>query len=206
MAFDRVQFFTQTMRKLWQKATSAISQTVPCKTLCKWPHPGKLETSTKCRLNVAPTFVMLVQHWTKTLVERVVFIWWSCGFQHLSKHEALAQCCYNVGPPSSTAAQHYNNMETAPRFCRRSDTAGRCTQGFGFPTLGRKVWWHVLQKTWGLRGSDGSRPGTGVQFPRGIPVTTTVRFVNITRRQPHSQPCHLVHTAIVKTVLTPSTK
>ena len=23
-----------------------------------------------------------------------------------SKHEALTQCCFNVGPPSSTSAQH----------------------------------------------------------------------------------------------------
>ena len=32
-----------------------------------------------------------------------------------SRHEALTQCCYNAGPPSSTSAQHENNIGSMPR-------------------------------------------------------------------------------------------
>ena len=32
-------------------------------------------------------------------------VWW----QH-SKHGAFTQCCFNVGPPSSTLAQHWNSI------------------------------------------------------------------------------------------------
>ena len=46
------------------------------------------------------------------------FHWGSCPrtpLEHHSKHEALTQCCSNVGPPSSTSAQHYNNIGPMPR-------------------------------------------------------------------------------------------
>ena len=35
-----------------------------------------------------------------------------------SKHGALTQCCFNVGPSSSTSAQHYNNIGSTTRVCR----------------------------------------------------------------------------------------
>ena len=31
-------------------------------------------------------------------------------------NEALTECCFNVGPPSSTSAQHENNIGPTPRF------------------------------------------------------------------------------------------
>ena len=34
-----------------------------------------------------------------------------------SKHEALTQCYFNVGPPSLTSEQHYNNIGSTPRVC-----------------------------------------------------------------------------------------
>ena len=34
-----------------------------------------------------------------------------------SIHETLAQCCYNVGTPSLTAAQHQNNIGSMSRVC-----------------------------------------------------------------------------------------
>ena len=34
-----------------------------------------------------------------------------------SKHEAFTQCCFNVGPPSSTLAQHWNSIKWMPRNC-----------------------------------------------------------------------------------------
>ena len=34
-----------------------------------------------------------------------------------SKHEALNQCCFNVGPPSTTLTQHSNNIGSMPRIC-----------------------------------------------------------------------------------------
>ena len=32
-----------------------------------------------------------------------------------SKHEAFTRCCFNVGPASSTLAQHWNNIGWMPR-------------------------------------------------------------------------------------------
>ena len=34
-----------------------------------------------------------------------------------SSHEALTQCCFYVGPPSSTSAQHKHNIVPMPRVC-----------------------------------------------------------------------------------------
>ena len=34
-----------------------------------------------------------------------------------SKHEALTQCCFDVGPPSSTAGQHQSSIGSMPRVC-----------------------------------------------------------------------------------------
>ena len=34
-----------------------------------------------------------------------------------SKHGAFTQCCFNVGPPSSTLAQHWNSIGWMPRVC-----------------------------------------------------------------------------------------
>ena len=31
-----------------------------------------------------------------------------------SKHKALNQCCFNVGPPSTTQAQHWNSIDSTP--------------------------------------------------------------------------------------------
>ena len=35
----------------------------------------------------------------------------------LSKHETLSQCCFNVGPPSSTLGQHYTIIGSTSRAC-----------------------------------------------------------------------------------------
>ena len=35
----------------------------------------------------------------------------------LSKHETLNKCCCNVGPPSTTLAQQYNNIYSMSRVC-----------------------------------------------------------------------------------------
>ena len=40
----------------------------------------------------------------------------SC-LQHPSKHEALSHCWFNVGPPSTTLAQHWTNFGSMPRVC-----------------------------------------------------------------------------------------
>ena len=34
-----------------------------------------------------------------------------------SKHEALTQCCFNVGPASKTVCQHWNSFRWMPRVC-----------------------------------------------------------------------------------------
>ena len=34
-----------------------------------------------------------------------------------STHETLNQCCFNIGPSSSTLAQHYSNIEPTSRVC-----------------------------------------------------------------------------------------
>ena len=34
-----------------------------------------------------------------------------------SKHKALSQCCFNVGPTSKTVGQHQNNIGLMPRVC-----------------------------------------------------------------------------------------
>ena len=34
-----------------------------------------------------------------------------------SKHKAFTQCCVNVGPTSSTLAQHWNSIGRMPRVC-----------------------------------------------------------------------------------------
>ena len=39
------------------------------------------------------------------------------GATRESKHEAFTQCCFNVGPPSSTLAQHWNSIGLIPCVC-----------------------------------------------------------------------------------------
>ena len=48
--------------------------------------------------------------------------------RHPSKHETLTQCCFNVGPPSLTSAQHYNNIGSTPRVCWDSGYALHVSQ------------------------------------------------------------------------------
>ena len=38
------------------------------------------------------------------------------------KHEALNQCCFNVGPASQTVAQHFNSIGSASVFVGRRST------------------------------------------------------------------------------------
>ena len=42
------------------------------------------------------------------LTSRVCVSWWGCKVErgHPSKHEPLAQCCFDVGPPCYTLTQH----------------------------------------------------------------------------------------------------
>ena len=64
-------------------------------------HPSKHVVQLAYRL----TLVHRLRHWRNiktTSVERVLCV---CVL-YPGKHEALAQCCFNVGPPSSTSAQH----------------------------------------------------------------------------------------------------
>ena len=39
---------------------------------------------------------------------------WHVAKTHPSKQEAFTQCCFNVGPPSSTLAQHWNSIGWMP--------------------------------------------------------------------------------------------
>ena len=41
---------------------------------------------------------------------------WHVGYMP-SKHGTFTQCCFNVGPPSATLAQHWNNIGWTSRVC-----------------------------------------------------------------------------------------
>ena len=53
-----------------------------------------------------------------------------------SKHQALTQCCFNVGPPSLTAGQHWNNIGATTR--RRWPANLKTTLGQGLVFAGSR--------------------------------------------------------------------
>ena len=62
-------------------------------------------------------------------------------------HVALIQCCCSVGTPSSTSAQHYLSVGSAPRVCWVSAEISHLT-GEHEPLSGCRFW--VGQMSWML--------------------------------------------------------
>ena len=83
-------------------------------------YPSEHDPLYQCCFNVGPPSLTLAQHWNSIdWMHRVCWeiVFWAllyliktCGV-YPSQHDALYQCCFNVGPPSSTLAQHWNSID-----------------------------------------------------------------------------------------------
>ena len=63
-----------------------------------------------------------------------------------TKHEALSQCWVNVGPTSTTSAQHWSNNDWMPRVCWVSQhgTITRCYFNFGPVSKAVVQHWNII--------------------------------------------------------------
>ena len=110
---------------------------------------------------------------------------WRKNNSHLSKHETSTQCWTNIGPPSTTLAQHWSNIGSMSRACwdipwfgnQKVEIITRISRAYTTWATSKRTrirWWSRLwedHKSAGIRCLSGGWEA-GRQLD-GIPTTTT---------------------------------